>query len=233
MPKRISIDSKEPDEATGSPAPSGPVIVKPENKEKKPEPELSELNRELESKSSHSSISAFCAFPTGVKFAGERSDEEIVLLMRAHVVTNVPWLAITLGLILAPVILLPLLSSIGVLPDFSGGLATVLFLFWYLGALTYAFLNFLSWYFNAYIVTNKRLVDIDWYSIVHKEVSYADLDKVQDITPIQVGVIAGLFDFGTVNVQTAGTVPYIEFDNVPHPTLVVRKIQELVAEATK
>lgn len=226
MPRRISIDNKEPDGAVLPIMSKQPTAVEPE-------PQLSELDGELQNKSSNASISAFCAFPTGVKFAGERSDEEIVLLMRAHIITNVPWLVISLVLILAPIIIFPVITSIGALPSLEGGLAAVLFLFWYLGTFTYAFLNFLSWYFNAYIVTNKRIVDIDWYSIVHKEVSYADLDKVQDITPIQVGVLAGLFDYGTVNVQTAGTVPYIEFDNVPHPQLVVRKIQELVDKATK
>jgi hypothetical protein len=40
-------------------------------------------------------------------------------------------------------------------------------------------------------------------------------------------VLAGVFDYGNVTIQTAGELPNFDFTNVPHPQLVVNKIKEL------
>ena len=72
------------------------------------------------------------------------------------------------------------------------------------------------------------MVDIDWYSLLHREMSLAQISKIQDVNAIQVGVLAGLFDYGLVTIQTAGEAPNFDFTNVPHPQLVVQKIQELM-----
>ena len=108
------------------------------------------------------------------------------------------------------------------------GQMTCFTLFWYLAGFTYAFINFLFWFFNVYIVTDKQIVDIDWYSVISHKLSSAPIVKVQDITARRVGVVAGVFDFGDVTIQTAGELPNFDFTNVPHPQLVVNKIKELL-----
>jgi len=173
-------------------------------------------------------LAAFAAFPKHAKFSGEMEDEGVILLMRAHVVTNIPWLLIGLILIIAPPLVYPWAINLELIPLLPSGLKTVLTLLWYLGVFAYIFLNFLYWYFNVYIVTNERVVDIDWYSLLHREMSLAQISKIQDVNAIQVGVLAGLFDYGLVTIQTAGEAPNFDFTNVPHPQLVVQKIQELM-----
>ena len=103
-------------------------------------------------------------------------------------------------------------------------------LLWYLFTFGFALSNFLHWYFNVYIVTDKRVVDIDWYSLLYKQLSSTDLDKIQDVTYKQGGILDSFFDFGTVLVQTAGTEPNFEFEEVPQPEHVVRQINEIVGQ---
>lgn len=188
---------------------------------------------ELRAKSGSPVMAAFSAFPSGVHFSGEHDDEEIIILVRAHIVTIVPWLVAVLGGALVPVVVLPVAAVSGIFPQVSFGLGLVLFIFWYLGLLTYASLNLLFWYFNVGIVTNERVVDVDWNSLVHHDVALTLMNQIQDVRAERIGVMTAVFDYGHVHVQTAGTVANVEFYNVPHPQLVVRKIQELMAVEEK
>lgn len=212
---RIAVDDVEPDKKVSPPL---PVEVKP----------VDATDEELKKISGTSSLAAFTAFPEGIFFSGEGEDEEIILLLRAHVITNVPWVLTALGLTLLPLILIPVAGAAGLGSMFGAGASLAFILTWYLLLFTYSFINFLYWYFNVYILTDERVVDVDWYSILFRKVSSCQISKVQDVSASQGGVFAGLFDFGNVQIQTAAEEENFEFVNVPHPQLVAKKIQELM-----
>ncbi len=77
-------------------------------------------------------------------------------------------------------------------------------------------------------MTNEQVVDVDWYSVIYRKISSAQISKIQDVTSKQGGVLAGVFDFGDVIIQTASELPNFDFSKVPHPQLVVRKLKELM-----
>ncbi len=185
-------------------------------------------NEDLMDKSGSPVMAAFSAFPKKVHFSGQQNDEDIILLIRAHPITNFPWILLAILGIIAPVILGPLLFLSGTLPPIGFGLGLSVAILWYLGIFTYSFLNLLYWYFNVGLVTNERVIDIDWNSLVDRDVATAQVSQIEDIREAQIGVLPGVFDFGNVYIQTAGTQPNVEFYNVPHPQLIVRKIQELM-----
>ena len=113
------------------------------------------------------------------------------------------------------------------------GYAIVGSVFWYLVTFGFAIVNFLRWYFNIYVVTNERIVDIDFIHLLYKEFSEAQLTNVQDISYKRAGIFASLFNFGNVFVQTAGTFPNFEFLAVPRPSQVITIISELIEEARR
>ena len=90
--------------------------------------------------------------------------------------------------------------------------------------------SFLTWFFNVYIVTDERIIDIDFYNLIYKEVSDANIDKIQDVTYKMGGVIRTLFNYGDVMVQTASEVPNFEFLAVPKPDKVAKVLQDLRIE---
>jgi len=94
--------------------------------------------------------------------------------------------------------------------------------------LSYVWFNILNWFFNVGVVTNQRIVDIDFSSVIYKEVTETRLDKVEDITSKSGGYFESFFDYGDVFVQTAGKEAFIEFLNVPRPSDAVRIISELI-----
>lgn len=103
-------------------------------------------------------------------------------------------------------------------------------LVWYLVTAAYVIEHALSWLFNAFIITDERMIDMDFYSLLSKETNYAQLDKIQDVTTKSAGIVYSFLDVGSVFVQTAGEVPEFVFDNVGHPAQVVKLLNELIQE---
>ena len=179
-------------------------------------------------------FSAFMVRPNGVRFETQEETEEVILLMRRHPITNLGWILSMAVLLLVPTIVAPLILRSG-LPamDFSWGYYLIIPLMWYLGTFGYGFACFLSWYFNVYIVTNKRIVDIDWYSLLYKKLASAQLEKIQDVNYKQSGLIESFFDFGDIHIQTAGTEPNFDFEHIPQPDRVVREINKILEQHKK
>jgi len=94
--------------------------------------------------------------------------------------------------------------------------------------LGYSLSHFLLWYFDIFLVTNQRLIDIDQKGIFRKEISETSLDKIQDVK-CQFGIIGRIFGFGDLEIESAGTLGKIIFHFIPSP----EKFQEIIQSAKK
>lgn len=154
----------------------------------------------------------------------ERDDDEIVLLVaRQHWFTNVRWILITLFMVLIP----SLFRFVPTLLEIPGAYIFVGYLFWYLITFAFAFESFLSWYFNVYIITSKRVIDIDFNNLLTKKYSEATIDAIQDVTSTVIGAIPTVFNYGNVLIQTASEVNELEFGRVANPEKIIRVLQEV------
>jgi len=172
------------------------------------------------------SLGAFQTLPEKISFSIQDGEETIILLLRRHLITNLNWLILT-----ALMVLTPLLLKVFPLLDFLPlRFQLIAVLMWYLFIISFVFEKFLSWFFNVYIITDERLIDVDFFSLVYREVSQAKIDKIQDVTYKTGGLIRTLFNFGDIFVQTAGKVQQIEFECIPKPTKVVKLINSLMSQ---
>ncbi len=175
-------------------------------------------------------LTSFAVSPDGIKFETQESEETVVLFLRQHLVVMLgPALLVAL-LALAPVILFPFFFRYLTLPvSVPPSYIIVGTAFWYVVTFGFALMSFLRWFFNIYIVTDKRIVDIDFIHLLYKEFSEARLDRIQDISYKSSGIFSVFFDYGDAYVQTAGgDLPNIEFLAVPQPAKVVETISELL-----
>ena len=62
----------------------------------------------------------------------------------------------------------------------------------------------LDYYLDTFIITDKRLVDIEQSGLLGRTVAEQRLYRVQDVTSEAQGLLATMFHFGNVYVQTAG-----------------------------
>lgn len=97
--------------------------------------------------------------------------------------------------------------------------------------------NVFLWYWNAFIVTNERVVDIDQRGLFDRTVSEASFDKIQDVSYQIKGVFGTVWNVGTIIVQTAGTNTNLELLHVHRPQeiqhLIIRKMAARHAGQTR
>lgn len=169
-------------------------------------------------------LHSLCHYPK-VRFESQEEDEEIILLVRAHPITFIPWILASIIIFILPMILNIFLT--GLL-----NIREILFLnlFWYCLLFSYVFMNILYWLFNAGLITSKRVVDIDYSLIVYKEVTETTIEDITDATARTAGFLGTLFSYGNVNVQTPGMNQNIEFVSVPEPDTVGSVINRLMAD---
>lgn len=173
-------------------------------------------------------LTSFAVNPDGVRFETQEPQEKVILFLRQHLIVNIPWVLFTIILLLAPTILVPFAYQF--LPnDFVSHPSYVLVgtAFWYVATFGFALASFIHWFFNIYIVTSERIVDIDFIHLLYKRFSQAELTKIQDISYSAGGIVATVFNFGNVVIETAGEAPSLEFFAVPHPDRVVETIRTL------
>lgn len=176
-------------------------------------------------------MSSYVVQPSSVFFATQAPGEHIILFLRKHPITQLPWIIGAVVLIGAPLLILPALFSINLFPlDLPLAYSLVLIALWYLITFSYIFLNFILWYYNINIITNMRIVDIDFLYLLVQEVTATRIGQVEDVTYQRTGLFAALFDYGDVVVQTAGEQVNIEFIATPRPKDTVRIIIELMGK---
>ncbi len=174
----------------------------------------------------HNPLAAYCYLPDSVDFENKDSEERVVLLLRKHPITNLSWISIAILMLLAP-LLLTFFPIIAFLP---ANFQFVVVLGWYLITTAFVLESFLTWFFNVNIITDERIVDIDFYNLIYKEISDANIDRIQDVTYKMGGVIRTIFNYGDVHIQTAAEVPTFDFLAVPKPDQVSRILQQLRIE---
>lgn len=177
-------------------------------------------------------LASFCTRPFGINFQAQEEDEEILLILRKHFITNVPWIFFTIVFI----ILLPILSIINsrfLFIDLSfipSRFITVFVIFYYLIVFNYLFINFITWFYNITIVTNKRIVDVDFSHLVYHDVAATKLNLIEEIRYAQTGFIRTFFNYGDLFIQTAGENPNVEALAFPKPNEAIQIIQNLIGK---
>src|SRR5581483_7473476 len=154
-------------------------------------------------------LSSFCQNPVGVAFQSQDADETVVLLLRRHFITNVPWIFLTIVLLLIPLFITAIpvaFFAFTIPPNF----VPIVLAFYYLMVISFAFVNFIDWFYNVLLVTNKRVVDVDYTLILYHDVAITKLNLIEDVSYKQVGFLAGLFNFGDIFIQTAGSYENVE-----------------------
>jgi len=155
------------------------------------------------------------------RFSWLREGEEIILFQRRHPVILLMWLIPPLLLLMALGIAAWLLTR---WLHWSPG-AT--FLIWLIGLLPgagWAVWRIFDWENDYYILTNQRVLHIEKVYFFYESRVEATLDRVQDVRVRIPGLMANLFYYGDVVIETAGAVGRIVFSAIAKP----RKVQRLI-----
>lgn len=168
--------------------------------------------------------------PRGIRFESQEKEEQLYFLLRRHPITNLGWLTLSVVLAFAPFALmyLGIQNGINTFKYVQAEYQIILLILWYSLTMLYTFESFLIWYFNVYIITNKRVIDVDFKGFWGKRVSEAPLSNVEDVTYETKKFLHILFDYGDIFMQTAAEKTEFEFTAIPKPSLVHDKLTDLV-----
>lgn len=167
--------------------------------------------------------------PEHVRFAEQEDDEKIELFLRQHGFVNIGWMLGSIIAVVLPVIIiqLDLLIKLDMVSKIPVQLVISGIVLYYLLVVAFVIEKFLHWYFNIYIVTNQHIVDINFLSLMYRQINEARLNEIQNVGSSVKGVFGPFLNYGDVVIETAGNTINLDFHNVPRPDLVTDRIQDL------
>lgn len=95
----------------------------------------------------------------------------------------------------------------------------------------YAMFLYISWInheLDLIIITNNRVVVVEQKSFLDRDVGETTLDKIQEAGVRTKGLLASLFDYGTLTLKTAGATSNFDMTFCPAPMKCSRYMNNVV-----
>lgn len=185
---------------------------------------ITELKKAIEVMGARHLFTSFATFPPSICFETQDDGESVVMFLRQHPIVNVPWIVIAIFMLTLP-------SIFGFFPPFANlptAYQFVVTMGWFLFVCGFVLAKFMGWFFNIYIVTDERIVDVDFLNIFFRRVSTAKIEEIQDVNVTSAGALETFFGYGNVFIQTAAEVSQFEFLSVPKPDVVAKILSRMI-----
>ena len=150
-------------------------------------------------------------------FDGQREGEEVKFVFRRHFLTAKKGF-----------FFMVIMTVLGALPMFIWRDNINMFWFFVGMVIVGAFgmlYAYILWYFSIYIVTDQRIRQISQKGFFKKTVVDLGLDRIQSISYGIPGIIAGIFGYGTILIQTG--VGDLVISQVSKPAKIYDKLQNV------
>lgn len=164
-----------------------------------------------------------------------KQDEKVILVLHRH------WLVLSLVLFkVMPLFVLPLVVWYPFTNIFDMSEPLFLRSFWLLSSLWWLFLwaglatLWVNYYLDYWIITNQRVISTYQKGLFRREVSELSLSRIQDLTVNVKGVLKTFFNFGHLEIRTAGTfeggqqdINIFIFQDIPDPYRVQNLLSKI------
>lgn len=149
-------------------------------------------------------------------FRGKRSNEVVLLVVKQH-----PW-------VLMPIVwvwlLLIAVMTLAVWQFGFSNISSYLIFAVLAFGLLYSVYQWFVWNNSDYIITNQRVIKIDQNGLFNREISEAEIDRIQEISTEIKGPIRTLLNFGRVKIQTASSYGRVDLEDVVDPYDIQQQI---------
>ena len=169
---------------------------------------------------------SFVFLPKRTKSSILLDNEVIVLLVRKHIITLLGSVILILGAIFLPFLMMQWSGWQSLNPAFI----FLIWVSWYLVVFGMSLMVYIVWFYNVYILTDERVIDMNFPNILYSDISITTTLAIADHSLKSSGFLEVALDYGTVDIQTAGEQKEFAFEKIPHPEEVNRLLGELILE---
>jgi uncharacterized membrane protein YdbT with pleckstrin-like domain len=159
-------------------------------------------------------------------FEGQKDGEKLIVFTRQHWYVTIGTVIVSFFAAFLPIVLIILSASFIV--DHPGSSMVFMF-FWMIYIMCIWFVLMYKIVFhilNIWIVTDSRILDIWQIGFFNRQVSELHLESIQDISVNTAGIVQSYFNFGNIDIQTAGISQHFTFEEVPNPLDIKDKIMD-------
>ncbi|MBI1957016.1 MAG: PH domain-containing protein [Candidatus Niyogibacteria bacterium] len=154
-------------------------------------------------------------------------NETVVLSLHRH------WIVVAQKMTLVAILLFGTLLVLVFLPAFQLDptllpLVFYLFVIYMLVVLLIAFVLWMDYYLDVWIVTTERIIDVEQIGMFRREVSEFPISNIQDVTVEVPNFVATLFHYGNIRIQTAGNQSFSARD-IPN----VERVKNVILEEVR
>lgn len=162
------------------------------------------------------------------KLENLRPGEQVQLVMKRHWIVLVRTFIYLAVLVKTPLFLFLFRNEIGsVIP--LGYLTVFTVVFMAIFAL-FIYVDWISNELDFFVFTNERIIGIEQESFLNRAISECSMDRVQEVNAFSKGLLANIFNFGTVDIRTASEDSRFEMNVIPFPVERAREILNIVQE---
>lgn len=156
-------------------------------------------------------------------------DEHVIFQIRRHWFVFATQVTSLMILAIVPLFVLMVVDASNLQIELNGSfaaLATFAYSWWLMILWIIGYVFWTGYFLDVWIMTNKKLLDVEQHGLFSREVSILHLDKIQDITSEVNGLLATVVNYGDIHVQTAGQQREFIIRSVPNPDEVRKKLNE-------
>lgn len=103
---------------------------------------------------------------------------------------------------------------------------------WFLFTWVAFFILWTNFYLDVWIITNKRIIDVEQYALFRREIIEFRIENIQDVSVNVDGFIPTMLGYGDILAETAGEQRHCTIKDAPHPEKVRNLLAKLQAELT-
>lgn len=171
-----------------------------------------------------------CVFPN------QRDIEKIFVLTRRHIISFVFYIFIFALLAIIPIffafLLMAEVSKISLEVNLlTADALVVLACAYYLLIISFFITSWVSYYYDIFIVTDERIIDITQKGLFSREIYELSFEQIEDVTTKTKGFLNTIFEAGDIEIQTAAQQRNFTMKRVPKPHIVAEIIHSLTLQA--
>lgn len=159
-------------------------------------------------------LGMFNVYPENVTFSTQNKGEEVVIIMRKHIIRNFPWFVTAIFLFLLPFIVSAIfgfydhtinsdaLTQGSILQSVPQVYIWIFLAFYMTFVITFVYFKFVHWYYDLFIITNERYISIDFDLLKGRTITDIPLTDIIDISEKVFGFFPTIFGYGIIEFKT-------------------------------